>query len=69
MVGKSTYSMVSALQGLQKLESQLHRALQEVGPMPEPIVTKSGHASQVEDQFNKEMSRASLVLNNVNLLA
>ncbi len=69
MVGKSTYSMVSALQGLQRMESQLSHALRNAGEDPAPVVTKSANGANVQDQFNKEMTRASLVLNNVNMLA
>lgn len=70
MVNRSTFSMVSALAGLQRLESQIHRALMETGvARQQPGESAESIAQQVKEQAEKHMARASLALNDVDLMA
>ena len=69
MVNRSAYSMVSALHGLQRLESQLNRALLDAGAKPEIGQPKKMDAEDVNFETDKQLARASLVLNEIDLLA
>lgn len=70
MVNPSTFRMVSVLAGLQRLEAQINQALSNAGAAsPEAGVTAQQHTDQVEEQAQKHMARASLALNDIDLLA
>lgn len=62
MVNGSTYSMVSALQGLQRLEAQIQRALQGAGATDPNSNPKDSSPAQFEKELNKQLSSVSLVL-------
>ena len=62
--------MVSALQGLQRLESQLNRALIDAGAHVNPgQLNEELSEQQVKYEAHKPLAHASLVLSEVDLLA
>lgn len=70
MVNRSAFSMVSALQGLQKLESQISQALLQAGDRrPQPSPTVNIRPEEIRFETDKQLNRASLVLNDIDLRA
>ncbi len=62
--------MVSALAGLQRLEAQISLALSNAGaPSLDSRESEADITHKVENEAQKHMARASLALNDVDLMA
>lgn len=68
MVSSTTYSMVSTLAGLKKLEAQIYRALAEVGPeAASPKQPAKAEAAAIQEDAHHTVARANSILSSANL--
>jgi len=67
MVSSTTYSMVSTLAGLKRLEAQIYRALAEVGTESTSPTPKKNEATAIQEQAHHTVARANSILNSANL--
>ncbi len=71
MVNASTFTMVSTLAGLQRIEAKIQRALNEAGSVIPGPATDEGRDknAKIMDDAERHMVRAQSVMGNLDMLA